>query len=78
MLDVPRIPRGAGFYSAVVVNCLVSIAGGATALAVASALEDWQKQAGPAIAEVHCRRTGPSKIELGYVAIGSEVLFVRR
>lgn len=72
VLDVPRVPRGAGFYSAVVLLCLISIGGGVTALAVASALDDWQKQTGPAIAEVHCRRTGPSKIELGYVTIGSD------
>jgi hypothetical protein len=70
MLDVPRVPRGAAFYAVTVAACILFIAGGVTALAVAAALEDWQSQAGPgAIAEVHCRRTGPNRVELGYVTI---------
>jgi hypothetical protein len=72
MLDVPRIPRGAAFYAVTVVACVASIASGVTALAVAAALNDWQSQAGPgAIAEVHCRRTGPTQVQLGYVVIGA-------
>jgi hypothetical protein len=73
MLDVPRIPRGAAFYTIAVLACIASIASGVTALAVAAALNDWQKAAGAgAIAEVHCRRTGPNRVELGYVIIGSD------
>jgi len=73
MLDVPRIPRGAAFYTLAVVTCVASIASGVTALAVAAALNDWQSHAGPgAIAEVHCRRTGPNRVELSYVTIGAD------
>jgi hypothetical protein len=73
MLDVPRIPRGAAFYAIAVVACIASIASGITALAVAAALNDWDSQAGPgAIAEVHCRRTGPNRVEVSYVPIGAD------
>jgi hypothetical protein len=73
LLDVPRIPRGAGFYTFAVAACALSIAGGVSALAVAAALDDWQTQPGAgAIAEVHCRRTGPKSVELGYVTIGAD------
>jgi hypothetical protein len=73
LLDVPRIPRGAGFYTVAVGACVLCIAGGVTALAVAAALTDWDGQAGSgAIAEVHCRRTGPNRVELGYVTLGAD------
>jgi hypothetical protein len=72
LLDVPRIPRGAGFYTVAVGACVLCIAGGVATLAVAAALDDWQSQAGPgAIAEVHCRRTAPNRVEVSYLTIGA-------
>jgi hypothetical protein len=73
ILDVPRIPRGAGTYAVMVGFCVLSIAGGVTALAVAAALDDWQTQVGPSpVAEVHCRRIGPTRVELSYVTLGPD------
>jgi hypothetical protein len=73
ILDVPRIPRGAGTYTVLVGACVLSIGSGATALAVAAALDDWQSQAGPAaVAEVQCRRTGPTRVEVSYIPLGPD------
>ena len=71
IMDVPRVPRGRGLYAIMVGACTVFIAGGVTALAIAAALGDWQAQVGPsAVAEVHCRRVGPTRVELGYITLG--------
>ena len=72
ILDVPRVPRGAGTYAVMVGFCVLCIAGGTTALVVASALDDWQRQVGPAVAEVQCRRTGPTRVEVSYVTLGPD------
>jgi hypothetical protein len=73
ILDVPRVPRGFGAYAMMVGACALLVGGGVTALAVAAALEDWQTQVGSAaVAEVHCRRTGPHKVELSYAAVGPD------
>src|SRR5687767_1157673 len=73
ILDVPRVPRGAGTYAVMVSFCVLSIAGGATALVVAAALGDWQTQVGPSpVAEVHCRRTAPNRVEVSYVTLGPD------
>jgi hypothetical protein len=73
VLDVPRVPRGRGMYAVLVSLCVLSIGGGAAALAVASALGDWQNPAGPsAMAEVHCRRIAPTRVEVSYVIIGAD------
>jgi hypothetical protein len=74
ILDVPRIPRGFGTYAFMLIACVLLIAEGATSLAVAAALGDWQNpvDAGAsAIAEVHCRRLGPSRVELRYATLGA-------
>jgi len=73
ILDVPRVPRGRGMYAVLVGLCVLSIGGGAAALAVAAALGDWQNQAGPsAMAEVHCRRIAPTRVEVSYVTLGPD------
>jgi hypothetical protein len=73
LLDVPRIPRGVGMYAVLVGVCVLSIAGGTSALAVAAALDDWQTPPGPtAIAEVHCRRIAPTRVEVSYVTLGPD------
>jgi len=73
ILDVPRVPRGAGTYAVMIGLCVLSIAGGATALVVAAALDDWQTQGGPAaVAEVHCRRVAPTRVEVSYVTLGPD------
>ena len=70
LLDVPRVPRGAGMYTLLVGLCALSIAAGVTTLAVAAALGDWQAQVGPAaMAEVQCRRVAPSRAELSVVTL---------
>jgi hypothetical protein len=71
LMDVPRVPRARAVYALLVTVCTLSIGAGVTALALASALADWQTQVGPsAVAEVHCRRTGPTRVELSFVPIG--------
>jgi hypothetical protein len=73
VLDVPRVPRGPGTYTVLVGLCVLCIAGGVTSLAVAAALTDWQAQIGPSpVAEVQCRRVGPTEVQLGYVTIGPD------
>jgi hypothetical protein len=73
ILDVPRVPRGAGTYAFLVGACVLSITGGATALLVAAALGDWQSQVGlSTVAEVHCRRTGPTQVEVSYATLGPD------
>lgn len=73
ILDVPRVPRGAGMYTILVSACLIFIGAGVTALAVADALADWQTQIGPSpVAEVHCKRLGPTQISLSYVLLGPD------
>jgi hypothetical protein len=70
LLDVPRIPRGRGLYAILVSLCALFIVEGVTALAVAAALGDWRAPIGAGtVAEVRCRRTGPTRVELGYVPI---------
>ncbi|HXU81658.1 MAG TPA: hypothetical protein VN914_09695, partial [Polyangia bacterium] len=60
-------------YAVLVSLCVLSIGGGAAALAVSSALGDWQSKAGPsAMAEVHCRRVAPTRVEVSYVIIGAD------
>jgi hypothetical protein len=73
ILDVPRVPRGAAMYAILVGACLLLITGGITSLAIATALDDWQTQLGPsALAEVHCRRLGPNRVQVGLVALDAE------
>jgi len=73
LLDVPRIPRGAAGYAVMVAICVLSIGGGSAALAVAAALDDWQTQAGTSpVAEVHCKRIAPTRVEVSYVTLGSD------
>jgi hypothetical protein len=58
-------------YAILVGACVVLIAEGVTALAVATALGDWQAPATTALAEVHCRRTGPTRVELRFATLDS-------
>jgi hypothetical protein len=73
ILDVPRVPRGRALYVILVGTCTLCIAAGVTALALAAALGDWQTQIGPsAVAEAHCRRVGPTRVELSFVPLGPD------
>ena len=68
VLDVPRIPRGPGFYVMMVIACLASLGAGVIALAVAAGLEDWQGIPGKSpLAEVQCHRLTPATARLSFV-----------
>src|SRR5437764_1476255 len=59
LLDLPRIPRGPGFYLFMVIACAVLFGGGVMSLILASALDDWEPvRDHAALAEVRCQRAG--------------------
>jgi hypothetical protein len=59
LLDLPRIPRGPGFYLFLVIACAFLFGGGVLSLIVAAALDDWEPVRDHApLAEVRCQRAG--------------------
>lgn len=73
MLDIPRVPRGAGSYVVQVVACLALLAAGSIALAVAADLDDWQGIPGPTpLAEVQCQRITPTSARLSFVPLRTD------
>jgi hypothetical protein len=70
ILDVPRVPRGAGFYVLMVVVAAAALGAGVGALVVAAALDDWPGVIGqPAQAELRCRRQSPTAARLSFVPL---------
>jgi hypothetical protein len=70
VLDIPRIPRGAGGYVLLVLLCLGLLGAGIGALAVAAGLEDWQGVPARApLAEVQCHRVSPATARLSFVPL---------
>jgi hypothetical protein len=73
VLDIPRIPRGAGSYAVQVVACLALLGAGIVALAVAAGLEDWQAVPTTApLAEVQCLRLTPGSARLSFVPLRAD------
>jgi hypothetical protein len=73
ILDVPRVPRGRALYAILIGACVLLIGEGVTGLAIANALEDWQPRLGAsAVAEVHCRRLAPTRVQVGVVTLDAD------
>jgi hypothetical protein len=72
LLDVPRVPRGAGSYALWVVACAALLGAGIVSLCIAASLDDWPSAPGPApLAEVRCQRLSPSTARLSFVPLSA-------